>query len=296
VKIVFIGSVEFSRNALQQVVTSPDAEVIGIITKRESSFNADFCSLEGIAGQYDIPCLSLEVYSSEQMVEWISSKKPDVVYCFGWSNLLPKEVLTIPPLGVVGYHPAALPQNRGRHPIIWTLALGLQTTASTFFFMDEGADSGDILSQVPVKVEPFDDAGTLYEKLAKVASVQILEFTKELSSGAYQRKPQDHSKANYWRKRGKRDGEIDWRMASTSIHNLVRALGRPYVGAHCRYKDKEVKIWKTEIVDDVGRFENIEPGTILEVNNGSILIKCGIGMIRVTDHEFDEIPGEGCYF
>lgn len=294
-KILFIGSVHFSLIALQQVLACPDANVIGVITKRESSFNADFCSLEGFAEQNNIPCLALGAYSSEQMVGWISALQPDVVYCFGWSNLLPSEILTIPPLGVIGYHPAALPQNRGRHPIIWTLALGLQSTASTFFFMDEGADSGDILSQVPIQVEPLDDAATLYEKLARVACKQILQFTKDLSSGTFERKPQDHSKANYWRKRGKKDGEIDWRMASTSIHNLVRALTRPYVGAHCLYKEKEVKIWKTEIADDTDGYENIEPGKVLNVMNGSILIKCGIGSIRVTEHEFDELPQEGCY-
>jgi len=59
----------------------------------------------------------------------------------------PKESLDLPHLGVIDFHPAALPANRGRHPIIWALVLGLQETASTFFFMDEGADSGDIISQ-----------------------------------------------------------------------------------------------------------------------------------------------------
>jgi len=63
------------------------------------------------------------------------------------SSLLKKELLSLPPNGVLGYHPAKLPQNRGRHPLIWSLVLGLEESASTFYFMDEGADSGDILSQ-----------------------------------------------------------------------------------------------------------------------------------------------------
>ena len=59
----------------------------------------------------------------------------------------PKESLGFVHLEVIGFHLAAMPANRGRHPIIWALVLGLQETASTFFFMDEGADSGDIISQ-----------------------------------------------------------------------------------------------------------------------------------------------------
>ncbi|MFI8711549.1 methionyl-tRNA formyltransferase [Brevibacillus brevis] len=294
-KIIFIGSVQFSSLAIQQVLAIKDVDVIGVVTKSKSLINSDFCSLEGIAKQYGIPCLTLDLYSSEKVLEWISSKKPDVVYCFGWSHLLPKELLTIPPLGVIGYHPAELPHNRGRHPIIWTLALGLEKTASTFFFMDEGADSGDILSQVPINVEPSDDAGTLYQKLAESAISQIKEFTHQLSTGTYKRIQQDHSRASYWRKRGKQDGEIDWRMASKSIHDLVRALTRPYIGAHCCFEDREVKIWKTELINEDTVYSSAEPGKVLKVNNGTILIKCGIGSIRILEHEFSRLPEEGCY-
>ena len=85
-------------------------------------------------------------------------------------------MLTLPSLGLVGYHPALLPQNRGRHPIIWALALGLEETGSTFFFMDEGADTGDILSQRRVPITPEDDAGTLYDKLTTTALDQINAF------------------------------------------------------------------------------------------------------------------------
>ena len=63
------------------------------------------------------------------------------------------------------FSPGLTPQNRGRHPIIWTLALGLCETGSTFFFMDEGADSGDILSQKKITILPEDNAGSLYQKL-----------------------------------------------------------------------------------------------------------------------------------
>ena len=73
--------------------------------------------------------------------------KPDIIFCFGWSSLIKSEVLNLTKLGVVGYHPAMLPNNRGRHPLIWAKILGLTQTGSTYFFMDEGADTGDILDQ-----------------------------------------------------------------------------------------------------------------------------------------------------
>ena len=76
----------------------------------------------------------------------------------------------------MGYHPASLPENRGRHPIIWALALGLKKSASTFFFMEEGADDGDILSQKEFEILYEDDAKSLYEKVTDMALNQIEDF------------------------------------------------------------------------------------------------------------------------
>ena len=68
-------------------------------------------------------------------------------------------------MGVIGYHPAALPKNRGRHPLIWALVLGLKKTASSFFIMDERADSGDVISQEEIIINDDDDASSLYAKM-----------------------------------------------------------------------------------------------------------------------------------
>ena len=58
---------------------------------------------------------------------------PDLIICVGWSQILKSEILNIPKLGVIGFHPSKLPENRGKHPIIWSLVLGKKETASTFF-------------------------------------------------------------------------------------------------------------------------------------------------------------------
>ena len=119
-----------------------------------------------------------------------------MIYCFGWSLL--DESLSIAPLGVMGFHPAKLPQNRGRHPIIWALALGLDETASTFFKMDLGADSGAILSQEVIEIKPNDNATSLYENILTVAERQVQEFTIELANDdevIFQE--QDHDSATY---------------------------------------------------------------------------------------------------
>lgn len=293
-RVVFIGCVNFSYIILEHLFRIKRMQIVGIISQQNSSFNADFRSLRPIAEKKKIPYYCCTHNNQTDMGLWINDRTPDVIYCFGWPFLLKRVVLEIPRLGVIGYHPTALPLNRGRHPIIWTLALGLKKTASTFFFMDEGADSGDILNQEFVIIENGDDAGTLYEKLLNKAKKQVTIFSNQLIDGHYARIQQDSSKANYWRKRSKEDGRIDWRMSSRTIHNLVRALTKPYIGAHCIYNNSEVKIWRTE---EILYFldENIEPGKVLESKNNNIIVKCGESAIRITQHEFPKLPHAGEY-
>ena len=291
-RIVFIGTVEFSLKALDKLLEL-NANVVGVCTKERSNFNADFADLTPICRKNNIPYKFIEDINSKENVEWIKSLKPDVVFCFGWSSLIKKELLNLSPMGVVGYHPAKLPQNRGRHPLIWTLVLGLEKSASTFFFMDEGADSGDILSQVEFEIDYKDDARSLYDKTTNIALKQIENFLPKLENNTYKRIKQDYSKANYWRKRTKKDGEIDFRMSGRAIYNLVRALTKPYVGAHLIYKEKEIKVWKVEEVEC--NLKNIEPGKILEVKDNTVLVKCYDNAIRILEHEFDELPKEGEY-
>lgn len=279
-KILFIGTVRFSAHALRELIAM-SANLVGVCTLGQSAFNADHADLTPIAQAAGIPVRDPPDINSPDTLAWIRACAPDVIFCFGWSRLIRAPLLAVPPLGVIGFHPAALPANRGRHPLIWALVLGLTETASTFFFMDEGADSGDILSQVPVPIAPEDDAGDLYERITATAMAQLRDVVPQLASGHAQRQPQDHGRANVWRKRGAADGRIDWRMAAVSIHNLVRGLARPYVGAHFERQGQSVTVWRTQVVADAP--QHLEPGKILAVDERGALVKTGLGAIRLCE-------------
>lgn len=289
-RIVFIGTVEFSRRALECLLAM-NAEIVGVCTLQEAKFNADHVDLSAVIKSRGIPWCYAEDINSTEALSWIRDKAPDVIFCFGWSRLLKQDLLRLAPRGVVGFHPAALPANRGRHPLIWALALGLEKTASTFFFMDAGADSGDILSQREIIIDDADDARTLYDKVAQTALEQIEEFVPTLAAGTFHRQKQDQQLANTWRKRGNADGKIDWRMSARSIHNLVRGLAKPYVGAHFIVNGQEIKVWKTAVVSNAQR--NMEPGKVLVQTGSRFIVKCGEDAIclLVTEPSFEPIVG-----
>ena len=277
-RIVFIGAVQFSEKVLFKLIEMK-AEIVGVCTLENSSFNSDHSDLTPLCVANDIPVKYADDINLPANIEWIKSYTPDIIFCFGWSKLLKDNLLNLAPLGVIGYHPAALPANRGRHPLIWAIILGLKETASTFFFMDDGADSGDILSQHPINISENDTAETLYNRIIEVALKQVEEFFPALITGDYKKVKQDHSISNTWRKRVENDGEIDWRMSATTIHNLVRGLTKPYAGAHFNLQGKIIKVWEAELI--INSEKNIEPGKVITVDEGGVVIKTGENAIRL---------------
>lgn len=287
-RIVYIGCVESSYVFLKALIEN-GANIVGVITKEGSLFNSDFKDLKPLCNEFSIPILYTISARDQDTIDCVKNWDPDLIFCFGWSHLLEEKLIEIPRLGVVGYHPAALPNNRGRHPIIWALALGLSETASTFFMIDKTADTGAIVSQESIPILEEDDARSLMDKVLEKGKNQVVELLNQFSNNTVSYKIQDISTGNSWRKRSKKDGEIDWRMSSKAIYNLVRALTRPYIGAHFVYQGKDVKVWKVRVLDTDG-YNNIEPGKVINISeNGNMIVKTGDGMIELLQMDNIEL-------
>lgn len=283
-KILFIGCVESSRILLDELLTQ-NFKVCGVITKKQSMFNSDFCDLSELCSRYNIDSFYAENVNDRECVDFIKQKNPDVIFCFGWSQLIRSEILDYPRLGIIGFHPAKLPYNKGRHPIIWTLVLGMDKTASTFFLMNEGADTGSIVSQEDISVSYEDDAGSLYQKIMDVAKKQVITIANKLKDNTLSYIETRDTVGNSWRKRGRADGIIDWRMSSRAIYNLIRALTKPYVGAEFIYNGQSIKVWKAEEVNAHG-MENIEFGRIIKVvSDTNYYIKAYDNVIHVINSD-----------
>ncbi len=281
-RILYIGSVRFSAELLKYIL-GLEENIIGIIALANSTYNSDYCDLIPISQEKNIDNIAVENINSSETINWIVNKKPDIIFCFGWSRILCKQILMIPKLGVLGFHPSLLPINKGRHPIIWSIVLGLRETGSTFFFMDEGVDSGDIVSQKKINISENDDALSLYQKIETSAKKQIKLLLPQLKEGNYLRIKQNNLSSNSWRKRSFNDGLIDWRMSSFSIHQLVKALTKPYPGASFVYKKRNYVVWETEVVECF--LFNLEPGKVISCSREGIVIKTGDSAIKLLKIE-----------
>jgi methionyl-tRNA formyltransferase len=295
-RVALIGCVASSQVALRSLleIDGSRIQLVGVITLRSSRYNSDYVDLSLIAHEHNLPILHLEDLETDaQQADWLRKLKVELVFTIGWSRLLSSDILSVPSRGVIGFHPAALPANRGRHPIIWALALGLSETASSFFLMGAGTDDGPIVSQYQVLIDFTDTAKTLYDKILALIPYQIEEILDGFIDGTLILEPQQESNANYWRKRDQYDGRIDWRMSSMGIYNLVRALSKPYPGAHFKSKDQIFRVWRCAI--EISATKNLEPGKVLSVVGREVVVKTGDNAIRLLEHEFIDLPSEGDY-
>ncbi len=278
-KIIILGSVLFTKKVVDFLIKKNIA-IDGVIGKKNSTFNSDFIDLVRLyKNKFDT--FYTQNINDKRTYKWLKNKRPDLIICLGWSHIIEPKVLKIPKYGIIGYHPSDLPRNKGRHPIIWPLVLGLKETASTFFLMNSEIDSGEIVSKKKVQIRSKDFAFDLYKKLYQTASKQLLSLIKDFQKGKIKKLKKSNVKENYWKKRSFKDGMIDWRMDAESIFNLTRALGKPYGGAHFYFNNKMIKVWRTKIIHS--KFDNIEPGKIIKLANLKPVIKCGKNSLKLIN-------------
>jgi len=268
-KIIFISHNQFGINCLDEILNN-GGNVIAVWTIDKSLSNniSDYALFEDITNKYCVP-----LYESKKIddatIAKIHELNPDIIFVFGWSQLLPNELLNIPHKGCIGMHPTLLPRGRGRAAIPWALIKGLDKTGLTMFYLSEGADTGDIIGQKEIAVEFEDCAESLYNKVISAGRCLISEYLPKLENDTAPRIKQDEKNATLWPKRIPDDGLIDWNKFPLEIYNWIRGLSHPYPGAFSYYNNKKIYIYSAKYVD---KLSNVEPGTIMEVSEQGLLV------------------------
>ena len=289
-RIAFVGLSAFSMACLEAVLEA-GGEVVCVVTIDASLLphHTDYVDLEPVAEAQGIPFFRVENVNEPEAVRRLRESDPDLLFVFGWSQLLKAELLAIPRRGTVGTHPQLLPQYRGRHQVQWTIALGHDCGGLTFFWIDEGMDTGDILWQEAFPIGLDDYAADVYERLVATAVRGIGEFMPRLLAGEEPRTPQQQELATYWPKRTDEDRVISWHEPSRKTYDLVRALSRPYIGALARLDGCDVLVWRAALWAGPLSPEHAAapPGTILERRPDGVDVRTGDGYLTLVEVEPD---------
>lgn len=213
----------------------------------------------------------------EGAFERVADARPDVLVVAAYGLLLPPRFLSVAPHGALNIHASLLPRWRGAAPIQRALLAGDAETGITIMRMDEGLDTGAMLSQHRLAVLPEDDAGTLHDRLADLGAQAIVAALEDVAAGRARAVPQPAEGATYARKIGKADGELDWHRPASELERRVRAL-RPSPGARTQLGAEAIKLWRARCAPGTG-----QPGTVLASGADGVLVACGDGALLVTE-------------
>jgi methionyl-tRNA formyltransferase len=192
--------------------------------------------------------------------EQLTSLNPDAIIVVGYGRIIPQWMLDLPPLGNINLHASLLPQYRGAAPIQWAIARGETVTGVTTMKIDAGLDTGDILLQKDVAIEPEDTSVTLALRLATVGAELMVETLRGLQSGNVRPLPQDHSRATLAPILKKEDGSIDFTLTANEILNRLRGF-QPWPGAYTNFRNKNLQILHAAVASGSFRRAELSPQT-----------------------------------
>jgi methionyl-tRNA formyltransferase len=184
---------------------------------------------------------------NEEFRAQLSALEPDAIVVVGYGRIIPQWMIDLPPLGNLNVHASLLPKYRGAAPIQWAMAQGETVTGVTTMRIDAGLDTGDILMQRALAIEPEDTAETIAPKLAAIGAALMVETLRGLEAGSLQPGPQDHAQASLAPILKKEDGQIDFTRSATEIWNRLRGF-QPWPGAFTNFRGKNLHIWSARPV------------------------------------------------
>ncbi|MEO6325723.1 MAG: formyltransferase [Thermoanaerobaculia bacterium] len=229
-------------------------------------------SMADLGRERGIPVLLAEDLNALDDAQRIRAAAPDFLFSFYFRKLIPGGVLAIPKRGALNMHGSLLPAFRGRSPINWAILKGATTTGASLHYMVDKPDAGDLVDQEAVPIGADDQVLAVARRVGD-AAVSVLERSwPKLIAGTAPRVRLDLSHGSYFGGRRPEDGHIEWTNPAKEVHDLVRAVARPWPGAFTDVFGPKVTIWRTSLSPYGGH--DIFPGHV-ELTERSVIVYCG---------------------
>jgi len=277
-----MGTPDFAVPALERLIGS-GYEVTAVYTQPDKAAGrrrvVEEPPVKKVALQHHLTVKQPDNFKSAETRKQLALLKPDVIVVAAFGQILPQSVLEIPAFGCLNIHPSVLPKYRGVAPVPAAILNGDEFTGVSIMLMDQGVDTGPVLTVVHVPILPQDTADSLLKKLANTSAQLLLDtipgwFRKEIKP-----QPQNNGEASYTKMLTKEAGEIDWRLPAVQIWRQVRAY-QPWPGCYTRWQGKQLKILEAAPLAGEGIKE---VGTVVAVNDSAAAfgITTGEGILGV---------------
>lgn len=253
-KIAFATCVQLGRSCIEEVLRLGGHFDLFITLKDDQARQkSGRIYLDDLARKEGTALLKIRHINDAETLEALKAHDIDWLFIIGWSQIANQALLDTPNRGIIGMHPTLLPNGRGRAAIPWAILKGLEETGVSMFKMDAGVDTGDILAQGRIPMEPGITATELYDRVDRM-HVELMGRTwQDIVNDRITLTPQDHTQATEWPGRKPEDGEIFSTMTMAEAERMVRAVTHPYPGAFYRENGRTLRIWAARISPEAGR-------------------------------------------
>ncbi|MDR7211337.1 methionyl-tRNA formyltransferase [Flavobacterium piscis] len=253
-RIIFMGTPEFAVGILDTIIKN-DYDVVGVITAADKPAGRGqkikYSAVKEYVLANNLTLLQPTNLKDEDFLAELKALNANLQIVVAF-RMLPKAVWEMPSLGTFNLHASLLPNYRGAAPINWAIINGETKTGVTTFFIDDKIDTGAMILNSEIAIEPTENAGQLHDRLMNLGSKTVIDTLKVIENGNVTTTIQeDDAEIKTAYKLNKENCKIDWTKSGAEINNLIRGLS-PYPAAWCFLKDKNeelnVKIYEAKLI------------------------------------------------
>jgi len=282
-RIILIGQAAFAEKTLEKLLDKGE-EVLAVFCPPDAP-GGKFDPVKQRALQLGIPVHQHKTLKTPEVREQFAALDADLAILAFVTQIVPPAVFNMPRLGSICFHPSLLPRYRGGSAINWTLIKGEKKTGISWFWVDEGIDTGPLLVQQESLIDPDDTSGTLYfNKLFPLGIEAVVEAVDLIKAGNPPRVVQDESLANYDPLCRDEHARIDWSKPAQEVYNLIRGCD-PQPGAYSFWQGKMVRLYDCRLQQGS---TTAQPGQVVELEKASLSVAVPGGKIVMR-----RVRGEG---
>src|SRR5574344_3003756 len=277
-QIVFMGTPEFSVPILEALIQNYHVRAIVTQPDHPVGRNAIMTPSPIKKVGMDNTILVLQPTKLKEEYQEIIDLQPDMIITCAYGQMIPKVLLDCPRLGCINVHASLLPKLRGGAPIHRAIINGFTKTGVTIMYMNEGMDTGGIITSKEIPIEENDTAETLHDKLSILGRDLLLDTLPSIIDGTNTRTKQDESLATYGFNIKREDEKISFDKTARQIYNQIRGLNS-WPGAYTTIDGKILKVWASRIGTNYdstkynGEITTIyEDGIGVKTSNGEIVL------------------------
>src|ERR1700686_985175 len=281
-RILFCGTPHFAVPTFIHLLAQPDIEIAAVITQpdrpRSRGGQISPSPVKAAAIAASIPVHQPEKIRSPEARDLLAKLAPDCIVIIAYGQIIPASLLSIPKLGWINLHASLLPKYRGAAPINWAIVNGETRTGVTTMRIDAGMDTGEMLVQRGIEIDPKETAPELAARMSEFGAPLMAETLRDLAAGTIAPKAQNHAEASYAPMLKREDGRIDWKRPAIEIYNRMRGFA-PWPGAYTTFRGQTCPAWGEPVSKEgaagwASGSGGATPGTLFGEKN-KLFVWCG---------------------